>query len=540
MHLIQKINDSFKYFDRTLAQADTVINSIMSSSMLPRVLLFLLLAVNFITVVIFDGFSTIYNFDEYVVTIVGLQDFSQFWDTLHSEPHPPGFYLLIKFMSQLFAPPLSLKLAFKTLTTSLYLISLLYFLRQKDTLRKLNLEWGIVLVLLAGNFLTMMSNLKQDIISAPLYLLLFFMALTQVVSKQYSFKKELSIALLLTTLFFIGYLNYFFGLLWVLSCRAINYKEVLGSLKQSWKSKVPIWFAHFSVITVYLWMFGIEQWQINQTRFTWVSHQSNSLLHSFSLHLSLLVPGEILSDICLISILFLISFALYKREQLFKMHDEALKRVFFLFCAAAGLLLLICYFGKFFSQTRYAFPLFIILSILAGWGITLFKKKVVILAILLFLLGIKTAVYSIANEMINAGFIAMMENIAAHTKEKKYGFVSSSPSGALYFKLQFFRDNPNIVPINPSYPRLYDINTFGRDQLLYIDVVMQQPLDHTKQIFKEYGLTDFMYLNFHDQLYHDPEEKVMNVLAQSCVFDSIEPVKYTNLRIYYFSECRFD
>lgn len=535
MKYVEKLKFHLKHVDKTLAKLDQIVNTAMNSEKLPWLLIAGLVVLNLISVLLFDGFSLFYNFDEYVVTLVGLQKFPLFFNTLLSEPHPPGFYLIIKFFSLVFPPPVLLKVALKLTSAILLSLSLSYFYINKKIFAKLQLEWGVVFILLSNSLLIIMSNLKQDLITVPIFFLIFFIALTEVVTQNFSLKREVSLVILATLLFFTGYLNYFFAFSWITACQLTNWP----TLKKNWKPKLMLWLTHLLVLITYIGIFGFHQWQINQTRFDWVSHQSNSLINTFSLHISGLAPGETLADACFISISTFILYALYKRNALLSNKDAIFKKVFLLICALSCILIAVCYYAEFFSQTRYPFPLFLILSVLAGWGATLINKKIILLAILISLFGIKTAVYARSNVLLQSGFSAMIENIKTHAQVKKYGFVSSSTSGALYIKLQFFRDNPNIIAINPSYPRLYDVDTFGKDQLLYINVVLDQPDEKVHQIFQEYGLENIMYLNFNDQTFHDPKEQVVNVLTRSCELDSLEAITGTNLRIYYFSQCDF-
>src|SRR3989344_8893322 len=103
-----------------------------------------------------------FGYDEAVVYEISKLSVSELIDTVQAEPHPPGFYLLVKTLAGFGKNNLRLLLtSFGTFLTFASLV----IAHKNNLLEKYKFTLGISLFLGTSGFISVLSTLKQDIIS---------------------------------------------------------------------------------------------------------------------------------------------------------------------------------------------------------------------------------------------------------------------------------------------------------------------------------------------------------------------------------------
>src|SRR3990167_9439331 len=120
------------------------------NSYLPFIILLVFFFVNLFVSI---NNPTHFEYDESVVYEISKLPVSDLIDTVQAEPHPFGFYILVKVLAG--------------------------FGKYKFTL-------GISLFLGTSGFMGILATLKQDVVSFPLLLIVFFLALSVILNKRLS------------------------------------------------------------------------------------------------------------------------------------------------------------------------------------------------------------------------------------------------------------------------------------------------------------------------------------------------------------------
>ena len=113
-------------------------------------------------------------FDETIVDRISQLRAETFIETIKSEPHPPGFFFLVKLLSPLRFP--FKKIILLLLCYFMYLKVIQYGLANK-VIQKFKLSSGLILYFGSFGFMMISGKLKQDLVSFPLFLLFFFSVL---------------------------------------------------------------------------------------------------------------------------------------------------------------------------------------------------------------------------------------------------------------------------------------------------------------------------------------------------------------------------
>ena len=494
---------------------------------IPEKALVSLLVVNFILVIIYGGFLRFYNYDDFVVTTVALQPMHQFWDTLQSEPHPPGFYLLIKFVSQYLPPPTQLKI---TLTISSYLILIgsILFASKNQLIKKYDLKLGLLIFFSSFGLLELTNYVKQDIITFPLFFLYLLFLLSKVAIKKLATKEWLVLHLGLFPIFFLGYLYYAQAL--ALLIVFATYRIYLD--KHQLKKIITFFVLQIFLILSYGLLFGFNQLHTNLTRFGWVARQNNDLISNLSTFLTGASPHHLITDISILGFLLLVFSAVsseFKKKNAFQS----------LFLLLALSILLFTYGGNLFSQIRYSILFFLFISVVAGWGLTKIRQKWVHALAILLVFSLRATLFIKGHEVLKTSFTNFLHTLdeIADESRSQVGLISSAPSAPQYLKLQFFRDKSNIIPLNVSHVELYKQDTFTQQDLLYLDYEINISKDEVRNNLLSTGLDRFIYIFLDDDSYHDPKKAVPNVLIENCKLGKITPIQSSNSIIYFYKKC---
>lgn len=497
------------------------------ASKIPEKLLLSILIVNFLLVIVYGGFLKFYNYDDYVVTTVALQPFSQFWDTLQSEPHPPGFYLLIKLISRFLPPPILLKMTLTGISYMLLAFSII-FASKKKLIERYKLRSGLAIFFCSFGFLEITNYIKQDILTFPLFFSYLFYILSKVSQKKISTREWVCLHLGAIPIFFLGYIYYAqaVAILLVFAMYQIFLNKNLAKYISSF------FLIQIILITIYGLLFEFNQLHTNLDRFGWVARQNNDLLSNLSAFLTGASPHQLITDISVLGFVLLVFLAVSKEIK--RKHTF---RFFFIFLSTS--ILLFTYGFNLFSQTRYSILFFLCASVIAGWGMEFVRQKWIQILIFFLLFSFRTTLFIKGHNVLLISFSTFLQSLDTTISQETepVGLIASAPSAPQYLKLQFFRKNSNIQPINASHTELYKEDTFTKDDLYYLDYVINLSKEEVKDNLSSTGLHRFIYIFLDDSSYHDPQKQVPNVLIENCTLKQITPITSTNSMIYSFEHC---
>lgn len=226
-------------------------------------LLLILLGIYKAAVILLTG--QYYSFDETIVTSIASQPFAKMFNTISYEPHPPGFYLLLKILPS--QKPIT-QVSLIALNTALFATAIWYAHKNK-VIKHYKIFWGILIFLTSNIFLHTSARVKQDIISVPIFLLSLFALLGLAKAKLQRNKIKY-----LRTQFFSSLILLFTGYLYFLISTLLF---IISSLKYQVKVTLRYWLI-FATTLLFYWELLLKiQIENNLSCFTWVHHAPNSL-----------------------------------------------------------------------------------------------------------------------------------------------------------------------------------------------------------------------------------------------------------------------
>ncbi|GEM_PF-6901395 len=381
-----------------------------------------------------------YSYDEIIVTEISKQPISTLLNTIKAEPHPPGFYFLLKFL------PVDNPTATKLIITSAsFILSMgtIFFLHKKELINKFKLKHGLVLFFSSYTFLSISTEVKQTSLSAPILLLflstLFYTANKNKISPINLITINISALLLLS----LGYINYLIGLFTLIAICLIK------------KNKLLIYSSIFQLIILlfFLKLFALDQIIINTHRFSWINEFYSNPINLLSTHISGFYSQHPALDIPLIFFLLLIFLGIYK-------NNTKTPKAFYYAQIVALILFLITIITKTSVRVRYSTPLLFTLSTLAGWGLialnnafktnSLYKPTIS----LFFCLGFLGHIYNQTTIQKNNQIIVNAVN--SFPENKKVALAIDREIYPLAFKLKFFKNKKNLIPVNFFNPGLIE------------------------------------------------------------------------------------
>lgn len=490
----------------------------------------ILIFITLLSIVFYSGFLQFYDFDEFVVSTISKQPLSQLFDTIYSEPHPPGFYLLLKFFGFFFHTPASLKRS----VISFCLIMFAFIMRygtQLKIFRENKMYFGTLLFLSSYGFTFVSNNLKQDIVTFPLIILVFFICLNFFDKLRHHKSLSLSNYTLLVVLnlliFFFGYLAFawsFFITSILLFFDFYQTKKV--------KSLLPLGVV-LLIVLLYFGVFGYEQFLTNRTRFLWINYQNNSFIPSLSTFLIGAEPHHFLTDMYLIGsfVLLYLSIEAWRQKKLNSV-------LFFLFSVVTVLAFAFGYELKIISQTRYMLFPFFVLCLLLGWSAEFFQKKVFLVFIIFLMVSIKTTVFIRSQSLGYSTFAGFITSWSPFFQDKKVGFLSSAPTGSYFFYLQFTPQEKNLIPINSRELYAYEGRTIEKKHLLNDGKLFSLSNEETIQRLRDLHIEHFMFVDMSRLNFLDKDDTVLRTLQQHCVTEHIDSFTRQD-SVYFFASCDF-
>jgi hypothetical protein len=301
--------------------------------------------------------------DEFVVSEISRQPLPAMLESVKYDPHPPLFYFLIGKMDSIEV--------WKQRVVVYYLATLilcLAFLISRKTIEKNNLYLFCFLTIFSQVSLSIMTSLKQDSLSVPLLFLCSSIALS---IRGKDRKSNIIMLCLLTVQMLVGYINYFWTLLFLL---------ILEFYKKDRTYALSI-IVSLVIFGAYFLLFGYEQLINNLTRFSWLEMYPNSIVEAVQRQISGIAINSPQTDIITVLTITLSLVGVWgiKRKPLL--------------IAGVCVVILTGYLLSLFKQDRYSYAIFVVIIFLIQTGLNTlkeyFRSNVVFLANLLVIsLGI--------------------------------------------------------------------------------------------------------------------------------------------------------
>ncbi len=458
-----------------------------------------------------------YWYDEIIVTEVSKQPLPQLMDTVKAEPHPFGLYILLKLFPV--ENPILNRLVVLTVSASLVFLALVIAFKT-GILKEYSLSYGISLFLVSTISNLLLSNIKQDFLSLPLFILFAVFALLYV--KKHSVPILITLFLLVSVSLFIGYISFFkLALLFFLIIALVR------------RTKLGYFFlATLAGLTItYFYFYGYEQLLTNTTRFTWVGSYPATLFSSLNYALSHnYSSSSILVDATVLGLIISVTLFSISKEKKFyeKVSTYLLIGFFVLGMLDSGLV-----------RTRYVFEVFILLFVISGWGIEkYFKGKVKVYAqlILYFLILI--------NGMVGYGYFlkfvfaygSISDKIVELASGEEFLLLERHPIQPFVRKAGHFSNLNNIHPVNISYPETFDHAAIDYDILAKDGSFTDRSEDQIISVLVELPINKYIYVySTSDSYYFDPELTIVKTLTEYCSEVSYDSVDRTN--ILSFEQC---
>ncbi|KKR28718.1 MAG: hypothetical protein UT61_C0043G0006 [Candidatus Woesebacteria bacterium GW2011_GWA1_39_8] len=363
----------------------------------------------------------VYEFDEVILTQISKQAPTKLLDSVSVDPHPPGFYFLLKFFPV--ENVLYSKLLILTLSFALFVLVIVYVYRSFTRSRALMI--GLALFFASYSFFSIPSVLKQDSLSLPILLMIFFMALKFVESRKVRREEITLINLLSLILLFLGYVNYLYAVLIIAATFFVFKKDKYGQ---------KLIFLQLLVFGLYIYLFGFTQLINNTQRFSLVSEIPNSIISSLNFHLTGFTKFNFWSDSVLFAIFGFIFYFVSNTKK------AKLKGV-----STAFIVLLVCliislgYLAKLYVRVRYIVFLYFLLTFICGLVIFRLSSKFpnfrkYFISIFIFYLLSNTFVYASNLALTQRGentVVAILNDTAIKTD--RLGYVTDYNLGTMVF-----------------------------------------------------------------------------------------------------------
>lgn len=431
------------------------------------------------------GFLT---YDEFVVNQISLLPLPQLFETIKSEPHPPGLYLLLHQLNRVdFLDPKLLLIALHHLVWFVCL-----WLATKSTKTKDWLPLGLGIIFATHLFAGASFYLKQDIITVPLFTLVLILYL-----QKRPFKSTPLVNILLLSILAFGYINYFFSIL-VAIALSLHHKQ-----NKHLKSVLLI---QAFAATTYFIAFGHHQLFGNIGRFEWTNHVNQSFLISTQVAVLGRSSTAIVSDLIFLSLLLPLSYAVSR------IYDQISFGKFLCFLFFTIILLLFLDQLNLFARARHLTPFYFIFILCISKIVSKSKLKYLFLlsAMLLFFFSRQFFTHNINQNII---FLEKIQEIT--NQHKPQGFIYEGTNSGWYYQQFLELDTKSI---NPLFPDIYKDSRVSR-QLLDLDKYSTRDF-RKEEIFsnmKSAKLTSIILIQDPFNVFgFDPDDKIYASLKEIC------------------------
>lgn len=471
------------------------------------------------------------NYDEFVLLAMSRQPADELYNTLQVEPHPVGFYLFLRFMHTIDLTPAQIRILLTIIFHLILFIATAFAYRTK-LIERYSLKLGFALVFSSFSLFEIGYQIKQDIISFPVFVLFFvcLLHLLDTPKKKYLFISSaifISSGILLTLFSYI----YFFFSITTLIC-SLGF-QIYKKRKHSSLILIIQLGLMMTVAIAYYTVFGhyqIENNYLNTNRFLWTKDIENSFLHRLP-EMSIGIQSPPLND--MICFFFLVLFVQAIREEL-RHKDEKKIFLFFLFL----LYLCITYVLRLFVQNRYALPVFLPFFILTTFPQQKYFR-ILIFGTILFLFYARTATLLISVIDNTLAFHKLDSTIESIASEEKTGLMSNVPGVPLYIKLRFLKEKASLYPVSTSkHTDIIPRYSFDKQHFSESSEILEKDINEITQDLRSLGLKKYIYIESHGvaYTYYDPEKKIEKALNNYCTHYSLVE-RFSDIDIYLFSNC---
>ncbi len=476
-------------------------------------------------IVAYLTFPVILEHDEVVVSEISKLPVKELLNVVVAEPHPPGFYLLLKLIP--FDEKNLVKITLSAIGFLLFTISLLISYK-KGLVQKYKFAFGLSLFFASNLVVSVFSTLKQDIISFPLLLSLFFLVISLFEKRKLEIRNFLYIHVLLLLLLFFGYIAYIEGLLLLFLVTFYFYKE-----------KIPKYLFGFQllVLSIYIRFFAFEQFLINLNRLLWIKGIENSFIHSTSRFLTGMVPENVWIDLVFLTFFILLLTGFRQISKIKK------KEVGF----GLAIVFLILFFGSYvtrsFVRERYTLFLFFLASVIWGLGVVgvskSYKFVTQIVSLFIIILMFFNIIFFTLQKRVYATRTRELDSVLMeNSKGKTVGLFIEHPTIAFTYKKEH-NLGKNIVPLNMFSMDLTEKDLVNRKFLLAEANFKGVGTDVIKERFRKLNLDGYFYLfGERENETFDRERLVFRQLDGSCRKSLIYSFGITTT-LYLFEGCSF-
>lgn len=390
---------------------------------------------------------SIYNFDEYIVTEISKLPFNNILTTILSEPHPPFFYIFLKFLP--IENIVLSRICLNLISSCLLLVSFIYAYKNK-LFKKIYITIPTVFILCSIAYFELSSNLKVPSIAFPILILHMYVIVAKLdksnnkILKWNPFNKPevifcLNITCLTILLNFISYIYFVYSII-------IAFLYFL--LKPS---KGGIYYLIFIGWTflLYLYSYGFDQYLTNHDRFGWIKYYSSNFFTGFSVAFYNYYGLDwIFEAIFLITLIIFI--LKIKKSKIFESFKNYTALDIYIILTNL-ILIIVILTAKFYSNSRYSilsiYFTLICLFLLISKYIHFSNKKLVKLLLLAIITFTFFATFRIFDVMISGNYSGPSDFLKVITKgnEKKIIFGIRGNSTILIYHIANFE---NIYPIS--------------------------------------------------------------------------------------------
>ncbi len=468
--------------------------------------------------------GTSYWYDEVIVTQISKMEVNELMDTIKAEPHPPGFYYLLKLLPT--QNPKYTRATVILITYFLSLIAIIYSDKSGLT-KKYRLKFPLLLLTSSPAWMYVATSIKQDSVSLPLFLLTALLLLKYMLDPK---GKSLFLAVATTLcILILGYINF---------VKAFILLAVVVIKKPIKPSAVLLLGAVSVAFALIATTVGAEQFQLNQNRFSWQGDEVRT-----PMKVSYLSIGGILSkkkDFYLSEIVFLTSLLLaFKAKK--NLNGLTTKKVWLFIIV--GFIFYSFSFG--IARERYISELIIAMFLVVGWGLEdLYSKSgehrhLAVGFVTLFQIN------SILNFVaINQGYLnyeLVSKKIGELASTELTGVIDRHPIEAFVRKQGYFSQSEKAIPLSLFTPVKANAK-ISKSTLLYDGNFIYKNNESVIEKLKESNSDRFVYTvtdtdtwgNF--EYYYDQDQVALSILNR-CSQKELITVKNRFLIVY--KDCGF-
>jgi len=459
----------------------------------------------FLAVLLSEGSG--YWYDEIITTEISREPTETLINNIHSEPHPPGFYYLLKVFpvdNQALT-----RLCILLLSHSLLILSIV-FATKSGVISKYNLQYGFAVLVASPFWIDLSSSVKQDSLSIPLLIFAMLLGLHQIKTK--SHKSFMALALVVILSLSIGYINF------IKACVVL----VLSFFVKPTRLKAYIVSIVLFASLIFISVFGHEQLLANTGRFAWQKDQYQGIVTIiyYSIGGSLSTKGTLF----LADIIFILSIAF-----LLAAKNKIVENKKFITAYLALLTVYIFVIGV--ASNRYIIEVLLIYVVFIGWGLRNIagklngkKRRIVYFIFALFYINGVLSFISM-----NRGFIAYKNQNLLIDKlvgDKKTGIIDRHPVAAYVRKEGYFKHNSNALPVNPHRPIENYEGLLSSIMFLdgkYTELSQQEIIQNLEKtqidrfIYIAAGTVRWVNLT----TYYDPHQDVLSALNSYCKYKDL-------------------